>query len=701
MAAFILFFVVPSFIFPVFMGDSRYAKFFVFSLAIFFSLYRALKAKAFRFEANPMFLFFLCAFSLFLVPALFLQNGHSLFYFAIIFFVLMGGSTFRLRDFNLSSVQKWTVLSALWISFIGIQNYYGITFFNLQLVSGAFERSSIIATIGNVNYVSNYLASVLPITIVTYLTTTDKRWRILSFIATVTAAVTVLWGQTRSVYLGLFIALVVFFFFLCISEKRRLLNKSNLFGMALGAIMILALYAFPPGVPDNRKPLRLSVDRAQELRLDYYESTGSFYRRVFEWKTALEMFSESPIYGWGWGSYKRLSQDFQEKVTEKDPAYFGFYEKSAEAHSDLLQMLAETGIIGFGLWVGLLLYIGIMGVKQWLTTKNLMILAMFCGWLLIVVHSLTEFPLHMMPSAAIFTVFSGFLVSNGKRRVFPKAIGLLFLFVTLFFSFVFLRSTIADSLFAYGSYQKQQAETQYLRAMEAIGRTMVTASQTSAESPEWFEAVIQKEKSKAVEALSASYYRQYLLFTNALTADPDYAYANYEIPVLIGKMEQLSPRPPFLLFDFPPFRYTSVSAMRGVPEDYPELGRWIFSLKQPDREQIEYLYRYFRSLCLSLNSVIDASIYVNISRAAGEILSLYEKWNTIEPEEKNRWLNWMIYGYQKALRLDGARQYTEDLEWDHLDLEYLDALIRHHEDSEEVIFPILDHRLKLATVTLE
>jgi len=237
--------------------------------------------------------------------------------------------------------------------------------------------------------------------------------------------------------------------------------------------------------------------------------------------------------------------------------------------------------------------------------------------------------------------------------------------------------------------------------MESIGQAIVTFPKESEETPEWFEAVIKKEKSKAAETLSASYYRQYLLFTNALTADPDYAYAGYEIPILIGKMEQLSPRPPFLLFDFPTLLYTKVSAIRSVPKEFPELGRWVFSLKPLDRERIEYLYRYFRSLCLSLNSVIDASIYINIGRASDEILLLYEKWKIDEPAEKTLWLNWMIYGYQKALRLDGARQYTEDLEWDHLDLEFLDALIRHQADTEEHIQPILDHRLKLAKFTLQ
>ena len=682
------------------MGDSRYAKLFVFSVMVFICLYRSLKKRNFRFEANPIFIAILVLYALFLIPAIPLQNGQSLLFFGIIFFILIGGATFRLEDFKISVIQKWTVLSALWISFIGIQNFYGITFFNLRLYS-LYSRSSIIATIGNVNYVSNYLASILPITIVTFLTITDKRWRILAFIATVMASVTVLWGQTRSVYLGLFVALVVFFLLMGFSVRRNLLNKSKLIGMAVGVIIILTLYAFPPGVPESQKPLRLSVSRAQELQLSYEETTGSFYRRMLEWKTALEMFNESPFYGWGWGSYKLLSQDFQEKVVEKDPIYFGFYEKSAEAHSDFLQMLAETGIIGFCLWIGLLLYIGVLGIKQWFATKNPMILAVFCGWILIVVHSFTEFPLHMMPSVAIFTVFSGFLTSSGKRKVFPKVIGISFLFLTLFFSFITLRTTIADSLFAYGSYQKEQAEYQYLRTMESIGQAIVTFSKESEETPEWFEAVIQKEKTKAVEALSASYYRQYLLFTNSLTVDPDYAYAAYEIPILIGKMEQLSPRPPFLLFDFSPFRYTEVSAIRGVPEEFPGLGRWVFGLKPLEREQIEYLYRYFRSLCLSLNSVIDASIYINISRASDEILLLYEKWKIDEPGEKTLWLNWMIYGYQKALRLDGARQYTEDLEWDHLDLEFLDALIRHQADTEEHIQPILDYRLKLAKLTLQ
>ena len=687
-------------LFPAWIYDPRHAKLFVLSLAVFVCLYRLLKKRRFAFEAPPLLLGILCAFALFLIPAIPLHNEMALLFFGIMFFIIIGASVFRFEDFRAAAVQKWTVLSALWISFIGIQNFYGITFFNIYVPS-AFDRSSIIATVGNVNYVSNYLASILPITIAAYLTMEDGRWRFLAFIATVAAAVTVLWGQTRSVYLGLFVAFLVFFSLLGTSDRRHLITKRKLAGMVLGVVIILALYAFPPGVPENRRPLRLSVSRAQELQLPYDEATGSLYRRVFEWKTALEMFTHSPLYGWGWGSYILLSQDFQVKVTEKDPAYFGFYEKSAEAHSDFLQMLAETGIIGFGVWIALLLYIGILGVKRWLATKNLMILAALSGWLMILVHALTEFPLHMMPSAGIFAVFSGFLVSEGKRKTFPRAVGLAFLFLTLFFSFIALKTALADSFYAYGIYQREKAQNQYLKDMESVGRAIVLSSKGSEETPEWLEDAIRKEKAAATERLSSSYYSQYLFFTNALIADPGLSSATYEIATLIGKMEELVPRPPFLLFDFPPFRYTGVSALREAPTEYPELGRWVFKLKVQERERIEYLYRYFRGLCLSINSMIDPAVYLNIGRSANEMLVLYEEWDVEEPEERALWLTWMLYGYEKAFRLNGARQYTEDLELDHLDLEYLDAVIRHGVDVEERVTEVLGFRRRLAQHTLK
>ena len=698
--AFILFFLLPSFILPVFIADSRYAKLLIFSFAALFMIYRSMKNRSLCLEANPVLLFFTGAFAFFLIPSWMLGNGYALFFYAIIFFVLIVAATFRLSDFREAAIQKWIVLATLWISFIGIQNYYGITFFNIKLY-GAFERASILATIGNVNYVSNFLASVLPIVVITFLTTKEKSWRCLSFIATISSSVTILWGQTRSVYLGLFIAFFVFFPALWYSKHRKIYHKRNILGIIFGLTIIFVLFAFPPGVPDRKKPLKLAIGRAQELQTPYFETVGSGYRRVFEWRTAVEMLLGSPLYGWGWGSYMLLSSDFQIQVGEKDPNYFGYYEKSVEAHSDFLQILAETGIIGFCLWIALIVYIGYSGIKRWIETKNPLILAFFCGWLVIIIHALTEFPLHMMPSIAIFSLFTGFLLDSRKRILFRRWPSLVLLFLTLFLSFSVLRTTIADSLFAYGSFQKSLSESSFIKSIESTNESTQKVSGNLENIPEWFDSIARKEKDQAAAKLRDSYYQQYVLFTNALIADPNYVYAATELPFLIEKMGRINPPAPYLLFDFVPFQYTKLSELRKIPEEFPEIDSLAMSLKASERERVEYLYRYFQSLCLTLNSAIDSSVYINIGRAADEMLKLFGNLGIRVTQETGVWTEWMLFGYKKALQLDGARQYTPDFQFDHLDLEFLNVLIHHGIDTEENVLPILDFRLRLAQYTLQ
>jgi O-antigen ligase len=660
-----------------------------------------LKKKDYRFEVNPFLFLSLVAFSLFLFPSIQWEYFESLYFFSIVFFILISAILAKTTDFKASLIQKWSVLSALLVSFVGIQNFYGISFLNIQVYS-VFDRNSILSTIGNVNYVSDYLSSILPVLIISFFSTQNRRWRVLSYISLIASSITILWGQTRSVYLGVFISLFVLFAFMVLFKDKRLLLKKNLFYVFIGTAIIFYFFVFPPGVPENRKPIRLATERILETGVSYQENMGSMYRRMFEWRTAFEMFKSSPVYGLGWGSYKLLSSDFQTKINGTDTKYYGFYEKSEEAHSDFLQLLSETGLVGFLLWCSLMGYVLYCGVIKICKKRALMDMAYLSGWIVILIHSFTEFPLHMMPSIAIFAVFSGFLIEERPRISLPKWLSGGLLLASLFFTYVVIRVSLSDSFFAYGQVVRDISVESYQRSVENRSETLKDPAYASliSEESEWINTVLEKEKQKAVVDLTDSFYRRYLLNTNALISNPNNSYAAYEIAVLIGNMEKVTPRPPFLLFDFPDYKYNAVSRFRSVPEKFPVIGDWVYSLKLADREKMEYLYRYFRSLILSLNSSIDAAIYLNIGKSVNEILEEYERLQIENQLETVIWKDWLKFGYAKAIRLRGLDEFNTNALWDQIDLEYLEILVKLNEDKNENVLPILSHRLKIAQNSL-
>jgi len=165
-------------------------------------------------------------------------------------------------------------------------------------------------------------------------------------------------------------------------------------------------------------------------------------------------------------------------------------------------------------------------------------------------------------------------------------------------------------------------------------------------------------------------------------------------------MERLSPRPPFILFDIEDFRYNWVSELRSVPVDFPVFGEWINLLRIEDREKIEYLYRFFKSVVYCINYQVDPVFYLSIGRAVVEILNEYNRLGVSEPSEISAWKEWMTFGFEKAIELKGMDDTASDSLWKEIDLEYLENLIQFGTDTRQKVESVLDHRLKLANYTL-
>ena len=76
-------------------------------------------------------------------------------------------------------------------------------------------------------------------------------------------------------------------------------------------------------------------------------SYASNRARLLRWGQAFVMFAESPILGKGYGAFAMLY--------EEDVALVGSYTAQYQlgAHSEYLQVMAELGIVGLGIWVWL------------------------------------------------------------------------------------------------------------------------------------------------------------------------------------------------------------------------------------------------------------------------------------------------------------------------------------------------------------
>jgi O-antigen ligase len=125
----------------------------------------------------------------------------------------------------------------------------------------------------------------------------------------------------------------------------------------------------------------------------------------------VRMFIRKPLLGWGLGAFPNAYPGFRSFYTEK------FVNA---AHNDYLQLLIETGLMGFAaaVWFIVALYRrALPALRDWDTEwSRAFRLAALMGCTGILVHSLVDFNLQIPANAACFAVLCAMASVRGKRR---------------------------------------------------------------------------------------------------------------------------------------------------------------------------------------------------------------------------------------------------------------------------------------------
>ena len=147
---------------------------------------------------------------------------------------------------------------------------------------------------------------------------------------------------------GVWLAFILAMGFLMIQRSEGLKGLTSKKVLIGGGIVIFFLILL--GIPQISNVI---ISRANTiLSLSY----GSNRERLLRWGTAFSMFMKNPILGAGYGSFAFSFIN--------DPAILGAKSRfGMGAHSEYLQVLAETGIIGFAGWVWVIISFFLYGFK--------------------------------------------------------------------------------------------------------------------------------------------------------------------------------------------------------------------------------------------------------------------------------------------------------------------------------------------------
>ena len=339
------------------------------------------------------------------------------------------------------------VLTGLFIAINAILNFYTGYDIMLGQVGSPFQRASIKANVGNVIFVSNYLNMLLPIALY-FVISLDvgvmnvRKFsgiffiKLLSLLSAILYIDVIIFSQTRSEYLALIIEgvliVIAYVFFIrkredsaeaelqksapSLLKRLKLLRTIAIYAFLAVTILLIVLYNIPS--PLNNQGSFSMVDRFNAM-----SSVSSRDERFLSWFSTLYIWRNHKLLGQGIGTYQLYGLYGIADLIDAHPIYNYGWNNFKRAHNDYFQVLSETGLIGLGLIVLLLIMLVVYVIKniQKIGERDDTILfsMLVLSGVVFAFQSFFSFPGHLLPNALLAT----FVLSAGLGKYFNKVDG--------------------------------------------------------------------------------------------------------------------------------------------------------------------------------------------------------------------------------------------------------------------------------------
>ncbi|MBI4425263.1 MAG: tetratricopeptide repeat protein [Elusimicrobia bacterium] len=214
-----------------------------------------------------------------------------------------------------------------------------------------------VSTFGNPNFMSSYMVMLLPVAFAYYLQARAQGHRIVYAVVLLAMEAALLSSLTRSSWGGAVAALAVFA--LAPGMRARLREGLQTHGLLVTAAAALAVL-WPESTIGGYAPS--VVGRLSELSQAFHpEPTGGYaplYQRVLIWSCAWLMGHENPLLGKGWGHFELFYPFYQGHVLGQFDFFRAMRTHANNAHNEILELFAQTGIAGVGvnLWLYAVLF---------------------------------------------------------------------------------------------------------------------------------------------------------------------------------------------------------------------------------------------------------------------------------------------------------------------------------------------------------
>ncbi|MCM8803977.1 MAG: tetratricopeptide repeat protein [Candidatus Omnitrophica bacterium] len=359
-----------------------------------------------------------------------------LIYFLFLNFYFFSTEIFEKKD--IEKILKFLILFSLFIPIYGFFQLFGYDFIKWEI------KNSPLSTLGRRNFAAEYLVMIIPFTYFFILTSNNFKEKIFFIFSFFLFFLHLIFTFTRASYIGFFFSTVLFFYLL----KIRLPIKK---------IVSIFIFFF----------LASSL-----LSYNGFEK-GTIKSRIYIWKETINIFLKNPFFGVGSGNFK-INFLLYAKDRPKDISLIG--EVLEDVHNDFLEILVETGAIGFSIFLFLLFNI----VKIFLSLirkskdfERILTISIFCSISGILINSLASFPLKKPSTLLVFFLCLSFLEilsSENKfyKKKFHKNFFIFYLILFFLSGFAISYRGILGNFYYKKSFDKEKLNPLYSKKMAFI-----------------------------------------------------------------------------------------------------------------------------------------------------------------------------------------------------------------------------------------
>jgi len=324
----------------------------------------------------------------------------------LVFFALFGILVANVvkRESDVALILFSLLVSASLASLYGLLQYLGV----MRGPSGGRGYGEIISTMGNRNYLGEFLVTLLFPSVLLVVRLRLRPLRTLALLLVAFCFGTILLVQQTSAVVALIVTLVAFLVALALFRPIEPLAKGRRWLLALLVLLVLTFLIESPSGPLN-SVVGLSADSPSWFSRFWEQNSGR--TRSWDWWVGWEMLKDHPIVGAGLGNYKLdfLPYKAEFLASPQGAAYEFYIPRAAQAHNEYVQIAAETGIVGVSALLALLVAIPVSFWKRLRSDpdegRRLDLVLLGCGIVSFLVVALVGFPAHLpAPALAVVTL---------------------------------------------------------------------------------------------------------------------------------------------------------------------------------------------------------------------------------------------------------------------------------------------------------